>query len=152
MKNKSFKKLSADRKQKILMHVLRSKTDGLLKVKEEVALISAAMRRKQFQIRTFNDISSFVRVLDSSNSIGREVIFGNMAINEFKTGNALIATGIAAMVTVKTDSSRTVDQLLIYIPEIRRCKRQCLHEKYICEHIESYTESELCCGLQLVRA
>lgn len=57
MKNKIFKNLSMEKKQDILIHILRSKTNGLLKVTEEVALLSAGLKRKQFQIRTFNDIS-----------------------------------------------------------------------------------------------
>lgn len=152
MKNKSFKKLSVEKRQNILMHILRSRTDGLLKVKEEVALISAGLRRKQFQIRTFNDINSFVKVLDSTDNLTREMIYGDMAMKEFRTGKALIETGIAAIASVKPDSTRVVDQLLIYIPETRRCKGQCVREKYICEHVESYDENALCCGLQLVHA
>lgn len=152
MKNKSFKKLSVEKRQNILMHILHSRTDGLLKVKEEVALISAGLRRKQFQIRTFNDINSFVKVLDSSDDLGREVIYGDMAMKEFRAGKALVETGIAAMASVKTDNARVIDQLLIYIPETRRCKGQCVREKNICEHIETYTNNALCCGLQLVQA
>ena len=152
MKNKSFKKLSEGKRKEILMRILRSRTDGLLEVKEEVALVCAGMKRKQFQIRTFNDINSFVKVLDSSDNLVREIIYGDMAMKEFRTGKALVETGIAAMARVKMDSARVIDQLLIYIPETRRCKGQCVREKNICEHIETYTNNALCCGLQLVQA
>ena len=151
MKNKSFKKLSEGTRQEILMRILRTRTDGLLKVKEEVALVSAGMKRKQFKIRTFNDINTFIKVLDSSDTLVREMIYGDMAMKEFRT-KALVETGIAAVASVKTDNARVIDQLLIYIPETRRCKGQCVREKYICEHIETYANNALCCGLQLVQA
>lgn len=76
MKNKIFKNLSMEKKQGILMHILRSKTNGLLKVTEEVALLSAGLKRKQFQIRTFNDISFFAKALDSSKNLSIETIYG----------------------------------------------------------------------------
>ena len=151
MKNKIFKNLSMEKKQKILMHILRSKTNGLLKVTEEVALLSAGLKRKQFQIRTFNDISSFAKALDSTKNLNTEMIYGEMAMKEINKGNALIETGIAAMTSV-ADNERAVDQLLIYIPEMRKCKGNCVREKYICEHVESYGADALCCGLQLVQA
>lgn len=151
MKNKIFKNLSTEKKQDILMHILRSKTNGLLKVTEEVALLSAGMKRKQFQIRTFNDINSFAKVLDSTKNLDIEVIYGEMAMKEINNGNALIETGIAA-ITSAADNVRAVDQLLIYIPETRKCKGNCVREKVICEHVESYGADALCCGLQLVQA
>lgn len=44
------------------------------------------------------------------------------------------------------------DQMLIYIPETRRCKRQCGHEKCICDHlVESFGHNSIYCGLQLVQ-
>ncbi len=151
MKNKIFKNLSTEKKQDILMHILRSKTNGLLKVTEEVALLSASLKRKQFQIRTFNDINSFAKVLDSTKNLDIEVIYGEMAMKEINNGNALIETGIAA-ITSAADDARAVDQLLIYIPETRKCKGNCVREKIICEHVESYGADALCCGLQLVQA
>ncbi len=151
MKNKIFKNLSTEKKQDILMHILRSKTNGLLKVTEEVALLSASLKRKQFQIRTFNDINLFAKVLDSTKNLNIEVIYGEMAMKEINNGNALIETGIAA-ITSAADDARAVDQLLIYIPETRKCKGNCVREKIICEHVESYGADALCCGLQLVQA
>ncbi len=151
MKNKIFKNLSTEKKQDILMHILRSKTNGLLKVTEEVALLSAGLKRKQFQIRTFNDINLFAKVLDSTKNLNIEVIYGEMAMKEINNGNALIETGIAAMASA-ADNARAVDQLLIYIPETRKCKGNCVREKVICEHVESYGADALCCGLQLVQA
>lgn len=152
MKNKTFKNLSMEKKQNILMHILRSKTNGLLKVTEEVALLSAGMKRKQFQIRTFNDITSFAKALNSNNSLNIETIYGEMAMKEINKSRALIETGIAAMASASKDSARAVDQLLIYIPETRKCKGNCVREKVICEYIESYNEDTLCCALQLVQA
>lgn len=152
MKNKIFKNLSMEKKQKILMHILRSKTNGLLKVTEEAVLLSVGLKRKQFQIRTFNDISSFVKVLDSTKNLNTETIYGEIAMKEINNGNALIDTGIAVMVNAAEDKVRAVDQLLIYIPETRKCKGNCVREKIICEHVESYGADALCCGLQLVQA
>ena len=152
MKNKIFKNLSMEKKQDILMHILRSKTNGLLKVTEEVALLSAGLKRKQFQIRTFNDISSFAKALNSTKNLSIEMIYGEVAMKEINNGNALIETGIAVMVNAAEDKARAVDQLLIYIPETRKCKGNCVREKIICEHVESYGVDALCCGLQLVQA
>lgn len=152
MKNKIFKNLSMEKKQKILMHILRGKTNGLLKVTEEAVLLSAGLKRKQFQIRTFNDISSFAKALDSTKNLNTEMIYGEMAMKEINNGNALINTGIAVMVNAAEDKARAVDQLLIYIPETRKCKGNCVREKIICEHVESYGADALCCGLQLVQA
>lgn len=152
MKNKIFKNLSVEKKEKMLTHVLRKRTNGLLKVKEEVALISAGLQRKQFQVRTFNDISTFVKILDSIECLSCEMIYGDIALNEFRDKKTLAETGIAAMARVQMDGTRVVEQLLIYIPETRRCKGQCVREKYICEHVQSHTDSTLCCGLQLVQA
>lgn len=151
MKNKIFKNLSIEKKQDILMHILRSKTSGLLKVTEEVALLSAGLKRKQFQIRTFNDISSFAKALDSSKNLNIETIYGELAMKEINKSNALIETGIAVM-TSAANNAKAVDQLLIYIPETRKCKGNCVREKVICEHVESYGTDVLCCGLQLVQA
>lgn len=90
MKNRTFKKLPADKRQNILIRILRNKTDGLLYIKEEVALPSVGTRKKQFQIR---------------------------------------------------------------IPVTRRCKKQCVREKCICEYlVESIGHCSICCGLQLVQA
>lgn len=152
MKNKTFKNLSMEKKQDILMHILRSKTNGLLKVTEEVALLSAGMRRKQFQIRTFNDITSFAKALNSNQNLSIETIYGEMAMKEINKSRALIETGIAAMASVATNDAKAMDQLLIYIPETRKCKGNCVREKVICEHIETYSADTLCCGLQLVQA
>lgn len=152
MKNKIFKNLSMEKKQKILMHILRSKTNGLLKVTEEAVLLSVGLKRKQFRIRTFNDISSFAKVLDSTKNLNMETIYGEIAMKEINNGNALIDTGIAVMVNAAEDKARAVDQLLIYIPETRKCKGNCVREKIICEHVESYGADALCCGLQLVQA
>ena len=150
MKNKIFKNLSMEKKQGILMHILRNKTNGLLKVTEETALLSAGLKRKQFQIRTFNDISSFAKVLDSSKNLNIETIYGELAMKEINKSNALIKTSIA-VVTSAADNAKAVDQLLIYIPETRKCKGNCVREKVICEHVESYGADVLCCGLQLVQ-
>lgn len=152
MKNKIFKNLSMEKKQDILMHILRSKTNGLLKVTEEAVLLSVGLKRKQFQIRTFNDIGSFAKVLDSTKNLNMETIYGEMAMKGINNGNALIDTGIAVMVNAVEDTARAVDQLLIYIPETRKCKGNCVREKIICEHIESYGADALCCGLQLIQA
>lgn len=152
MKNKIFKNLSMEKKQKSLMHILRGKTNGLLKVTEEVALLSAGLKRKQFQIRTFNNISSFAKALDSNKNLNIEMIYGEMAMKEINKSKALIETGIAAMASASKDNARAVDQLLIYIPETRKCKGNCVREKVICEHVESYGADTLCCGLQLVQA
>ncbi len=152
MKNKIFKNLSMEKKQKILMQILRSKTSGLLKVTEEAVLLSAGLKRKQFQIRSFNDISSFVKALNSTKNLNMETIYGEIAIREINSGNALINTGIAVMINAADDKARAVDQLLIYIPETRKCKGNCVREKIICEHVESYGADALCCGLQLVQA
>ncbi len=151
MKNKIFKNLSMEKKQDILMHILRSKTNGLLKVTEEVALLSAGLKRRQFQIRTFNDISSFAKALDSFKNLNIETIYGEIAMNEINKSNALIETGIAAIVSGAADNAKSVDQLLIYIPETRKCKGNCVREKIICEHVETYGADVLCCGLQLVQ-
>lgn len=151
MKNEIFKNLSMEKKQGILMHILRSKTNGLLKVTEEVALLSAGLKRKQFQIRTFNDISFFAKALDSSKNLSIETIYGEMAMKEINKSNALIETGIAVIVSEAADNAKAIDQLLIYIPETRKCKGNCVREKIICEHIESYGADALCCGLQLVQ-
>lgn len=151
MKNKIFKNLSMEKKQDILMHILRNKTNGLLKVTEEVALLSAGLKRKQFQIRTFNDISSFAKALDSSKNLNIETIYGELAMKEISKSNALIETGIAVMASA-ANNAKAVDQLLIYIPETRKCKGNCVREKVICEHVESYGADALCCGLQLVQA
>ena len=151
MKNKTFKKLSAAKKQNILMRALRSKTNGLLKVNEEAALLSVGARRKQFQIRTFNEINSFVKTLNTTDQLSREVIYGEMEIKKLSVKKALIDSGIAVLASVKSDDVFAVDQLLIYIPETRSCKGQCVLEKNICKHIESYDDNSTCCGLQLVQ-
>lgn len=149
MKNKFFKHLSMEKKQDILIHILRRKTNGLLKVTEEVALLSAGLKRKQFRIRTFNDISSFAKAVDSTKNFNIEMIYGENAIKDIKKDNALIETGIAVMTSI-ADNARVVDQLLIYIPETRTCNRYCVREKVICENIENYKDDMLCCGLQRV--
>ena len=106
MKNKIFKNLSMEKKQDILIHILRSKTNGLLKVTEEVALLSAGLKRKQFQIRTFNDISFFAKALDSSKNLSIETIYGEMAMKEINKSNALIETGIAVIVSEAADNAK----------------------------------------------
>lgn len=152
MKNKNFKKLSAETQQKILMRTLRNKTDGLLKVNEEVALLSIGARRKQFKILTFNDINSFVKALNITDDLSREVIYGDMEMKKLKTGEKCINSGIAVLVSANSNNASMVDQMLIYVPETRRCKGQCVRENHRCEHIKSYEDNAVCCGLQLVQA
>lgn len=152
MKNKKFKKLSGEEREKILMRILRNKTNGLLKVNEEVTLISVGARRKQFLIRVFNDINSFVESLNRTRDLDREIIYGDMAMKNLDGQKALIDTGIAVLVIANSRSTILVDQLLIYIPETRKCKRQCVCEKSVCKHIQSSDNNASCCGSQLVRA
>lgn len=153
MKNRTFKKLPADKRQNILMRILRNKTDGLLYIKEEVALLSAGTRKKQFQIRTFNDINAFIKALDTTDELKREVIYGDMEMKKFKADKALIDSGIAVLVSPDPYTTGTGDQMLIYIPVTRRCKKQCVREKCICEHlVEAFGHGSVCCGLQLVQA
>jgi len=143
MKNKIFRNLSIEKRQKILTHALRYKTRGMLRVNEEAALLSAALKKDQLKICVFNDINLFKRSLDTFGI--DEFIYGEDAIKNFKH-NALIDTGIAV---IKSASCEPVS-LLIYIPETRRCNGNCVREKIICEHTESYKEDMLCCGLQRV--
>ena len=59
MKNKIFRNLSVEKRQKILTHALRNKTRGMLRVNEEAALLSAASKKDQLKICVFNDINLF---------------------------------------------------------------------------------------------
>ncbi len=143
MKNKIFRNLSIEKRQKILMHTLRNKTRGMLTETEEAALLSVASKKNQLKICVFNDINLFKKSL---NIFGiDEFIYGENSIINFKQ-NALIDTGIAVIKSVSIEPN----SLLIYIPETRRCNGNCVREKIICEHTESYKEDMLCCGLQRV--
>ena len=150
MKNKKFLALSQEKRQKNLAHILRAKTSGLLETKEEVAILCAAMCRKQFVISVFNDINKFRSEAGKIDESKDGIIYGSLAIKKMKK-NALIDTGIAVIINKPNNNNVGLDRLLIYIPETRNCKAQCAREKYICEHLEKYDEDTFCCDLHLVR-
>lgn len=152
MKNKKFLALSQEKRQKNLAHILRVKTDGLLKVKEEVAILCAATHRRQFTISVFNDINVFKDAVDEIDESKDEIIFGESAIEKLKEAEAVIDTGIAVIANRTNGSGVSSDRLFIYIPQTRRCKGICVREKIICEHLESRYEDVFCCDLNLVRA
>lgn len=152
MKNKIFNRLSVKKKQDLLMHVLRCRTHGLLKSTEEVVLLDIGMKRKQFRIQVFNDIRLFAKAVKSDHNLGIEVIYGEDAIKEINKENALINTGIAAIASASDNGKNVVDQLLIYIPETRRCNCECVRRKFVCDHIEHYDAINICCDLQHIRA
>lgn len=151
MKNKIFKNLSMEKKQNTLLHILRNKTNRLLNEDEEAAILNVGMKRKQFRISVYNDISAFAKAMDNTESPDYEVIFGEDAVKELRINNTLVDSSIAVFASVVMND-RAVQQLLIYIPETRKCKYECVREKYICEHIECYGVNTLCCDLQRVQA
>lgn len=152
MKNKKFLALSQEKRQKILIGALRSKTKGLLRMNEEVALLSALERKKQFRICVCNDVNEFGSALSAVTDY--ETIYGAEALALLKRDNALIETGIAVFIPMQSEnaSEKNGDRLLLYVPESRHCKHQCLREKVICENLETSDSESLCCGLQRVLA
>lgn len=151
MKNKDFKKLSMYKKEKRLLYALRNKTNGLLNVNEEVVLLSAGMKRKQFCISVYNDITLFARTLDNTESLDYEIIFGEDAVRELGVNNTLVNGSIAVFASIVVNN-RAVQQLLIYIPESRHHKRGNFCEKNNGEKTQSYDVNTLCCDLQPVQA
>lgn len=147
MKNEVFRFLSKEDKEHILLRVLRVRTEGLLYVKEECALLHALTQKNQFRIHAYRDINAFRRAFDIRNKTKYEVVYGEAALADSLKPNTLIGTGIAVMASLDKTPD-LINQLYIYIPQIRKCKGRCVREKIICEHIVSRGGEELCCDFQ----
>lgn len=148
MKNKIFKSMSKQKKEKHLIYVLKAKTHGLLNVNEEVALLSAGLKEKQFGISVYFDINKFKKEFTKQAAVSK-IIFGSREMAKLNTQGKLVSSGIAALCDFDVHTGKE-KRLLIYIPEVRRCNAECVREKYICENIEQYSADMLCCGLQRV--
>ena len=121
MKNEVFRFLSKEDKEHILLCVLRVRTEGLLYVKEECALLHALTQKNQFRIHAYRDINAFRRAFDIRNKTKYEVVYGEAALADSLKPNTLIGTGIAVMASLDKTPD-LINQLYIYIPQIRKCK------------------------------
>lgn len=69
MKNKVFKYLSLEEKQKLLMRILRDRTGGLLKANEEAAILVAISLKQQFRIRVYHNVNEFRKDIEFSKGL-----------------------------------------------------------------------------------
>ncbi len=152
MKNKNFKLLTEQKKEKHLIRVLREKTQGLLRVNEEVALVSAGMKKKQFRICVFFDINEFRNAMNALSFEAEDIAFGSSEVEKLKNSEDHFGTSMALFAVDVMDSKRKTNCLMIYVPISRKCNCECVREKYICEHIVGSDSDILCCDMQHMEA
>ena len=121
MKNKLFKELSLEERQKTLTFVLREKTKSRLTAEEEARLIWELILKNQFLIRVFISADSYRKAISFAKIVKGRVVFGTNELWRLKALDEDPMNAIA-IVTEASEDPEHHNQVYIFIPPCRKCK------------------------------
>ncbi len=152
MKNKVFKYLSLEEKQKLLMRILRDRTGGLLKANEEAAILVAISLKQQFRIRVYHNVNEFRKDIEFSKGLNGDIAVGSLFVEDLARKGSCV-DNVIAIVNQSQEDPKGMNQVYIYIPQSRICKFDCVREKFICEHLDNGNDGKsIYCDLHTVGA
>lgn len=146
MKNREFTLMSSEAKQRTLTFVLRQKTKNTLTAEEETLLLSELPLETQFNIRVFSSAEAYRKTMGFADVTKSSIAFGASEFWKLKASAEYPKSAIA-IITESANDPEGRNQVYIFIPYYRKCGRECVKEKYICEHLEPVGNDLLCCDL-----